>query len=176
MRRILVAGVGNVFLGDDGFGVEVAKQLLGETLPEGVSVGDFGIRGVHLAYQLLEGYDTVILVDAARRGEPPGTVFVLEPDFSDEHAIERGENGFLLDAHSMDPELVLGMVDSLGGKVDRVVIVGCEPESIEERMGLSDVVAAAIPNAVTMITELIERDLTRSSERDAAAQAATKEA
>jgi hydrogenase maturation protease len=176
MRKILVAGVGNVFLGDDGFGVEVAKQLLGEKFPEGVSVADFGIRGVHLAYQLLEGYDTLILIDAARRGDPPGTVFVLEPDLSDEDVNQRGDNGFLLDAHSMDPELVLGMLDSLGGKVGRVFIVGCEPESIEERMGLSEAVAAAIPNAVAMITELIERDLTRSSERGAAAEAATKEA
>lgn len=176
MRKILVAGVGNIFLGDDGFGVEVAKQLLGETFPEGVSVADFGIRGVHLAYQLLEGYDTLILLDAARRGEPPGTVFVLEPDLSDPESDERETNGFLLDAHSMDPELVLGMLDSLGGKVGRVVIVGCEPESIEERMGLSDVVAAAIPNAVTMIAELIQQDLSRSSERDGAAEAATKEA
>ena len=176
MRKILVAGVGNVFLGDDGFGVEVAKELVRETFPEGVSVADFGIRGVHLAYQLLEGYDTLILVDAARRGEPPGTVFVLEPDFSEEETIEREDNGFLLDAHSMDPELVLGMLDSLGGKVGRVLIVGCEPQSIEERMGLSDVVAAAIPNAVAMVAELVQQDLTRSSERETAAEAATKEA
>lgn len=153
--RILVAGVGNVFLGDDGFGVEVARALADEPFPEGVTVSDFGIRGVHLAYQLLEGYDTLVLVDAARRGEPPGTVFVLEPDFSKDEEIERGESGFLLDAHSLDPEVVLGILETLGGKVGRVVIVGCEPESIEERMGLSDRVAAAVPLAAQAVREII---------------------
>jgi hydrogenase maturation protease len=132
--KIFVAGVGNVFLADDGFGVEVAKYLAGQPVLEGVTVADFGIRGVNLAYRLLEGYDALILVDAARRGEPPGTVFVVEPDFSDEDRNQRGENGFILDAHRMDPELVLGMLESLGGKVARVLIVGCEPETIEERM------------------------------------------
>ena len=160
-RKILVAGVGNIFLGDDGFGVEVAKQLVGETLPEGVTVTDFGIRGVHLAYQLLEGYDTLILIDAAKRGESPGTVFMLEPDFSDEN-LEREANGFLLDAHSMDPELVLGMLDGLGGKVGRVVVVGCEPETIEEQMGLSESVARAVPDAARLVMELVHEDIGRA--------------
>jgi hydrogenase maturation protease len=156
-RRILVAGVGNVFLGDDGFGVEVAKCLAGEALPEGVKVADFGIRGVHLAYELLDGYDTLILIDAARRAEPPGTIFVLEPDFTAEDRNERGENGFILDAHSMDPELVLGMLESLGGKVGRVVIVGCEPETVEDTMGLSAAVGAAVPEAAKIVLDIIER-------------------
>ena len=160
-RKILVAGVGNIFLGDDGFGVEVAKQLVGETLPDGVTVSDFGIRGVHLAYQLLEGYDTLILIDAAKRGESPGTVFVLEPDFADED-LEREDNGFLLDAHSMDPELVLGMLDSLGGKVGRVVVVGCEPETIEEQMGLSEAVARAVPDAARLVMELVREEAGRA--------------
>jgi hydrogenase maturation protease len=157
-RRILVAGVGNVFLGDDGFGVEVAKRLAGEALPEAVTVADFGIRGVHLAYELLDGYDTLILIDAARRAEPPGTIFVLEPDFTAEDRNERGENGFILDAHSMDPELVLGMLESLGGKVGRVVIVGCEPETVEEAMGLSAAVGAAVPEAAKIVLDIIERE------------------
>ena len=161
--RIFVAGVGNVFLADDGFGVEVAKHLAGQPMPAGVTVADFGIRGVHLAYQLLEGYDVLILVDAARRGEPPGTVFVLEPDFSAEDRNERGENGFILDAHSMDPELVLGMLESLGGRVDRVLIVGCEPETIEERMGLSESVARAVPDAARLVVELVEQERSRAA-------------
>jgi len=166
--KIFVAGVGNVFLGDDGFGVEVAKHLAGHLLPDGVTVADFGIRGVHLAYQLLEGYDVLILVDAARRGEPPGTVFVLEPDFSEEDRNERGENGFILDAHSMDPELVLGMLESLGGKIGRVLIVGCEPETIEERMGLSEAVAHAVPGAARLVLEIVERERSRAAPLPAA--------
>jgi len=158
-RKILIAGVGNVFLGDDGFGVAVAQRLVGEPLPEGVTAADFGIRGVHLAYQLLDGYDTLILVDAAHRGEPPGTVFVLEPDFTKPDEIERGENGFLLDAHGMDPELVLGMLESLGGKVGRIVIVGCEPESVENEMGLSAAVERAVPEALRVVRELVEQEL-----------------
>ena len=156
-RKIMVAGVGNVFLGDDGFGVEVARHLAEESFPDGVSVVDFGIRGVHLAYELLDGYDTLVLIDAARRGEPPGTLFVLEPDFAGDG--DRGENGFLLDAHSMDPELVLGILESLGGKIARVVIVGCEPQSISEDMGLSEVVTRAVPNAARLVHEIIEKEL-----------------
>jgi len=158
-RKILIAGVGNVFLGDDGFGVAVAQRLVGEPLPDGVTAVDFGIRGVHLAYQLLDGYDTLILVDAARRGEPPGTVFVVEPDFTKPDEIERGENGFLLDAHSMDPELVLGMLESLGGTVGRIVIVGCEPQSVENEMGLSAAVERAVPEALRVVRELVEQEL-----------------
>jgi hydrogenase maturation protease len=154
-RRVLVAGVGNIFLGDDGFGVEVARRLSTETWPEGVQVIDFGIRGVHLAYQLLEGYDTLILVDAASRGEPPGTVFLLEPDFARAENLERMENGFLLDAHGMDPELVLGMLKDLGGKVGRVVIVGCEPAEVVERLGLSETVTRSVDEAIRLVREVI---------------------
>ena len=160
-RKILVAGVGNIFLGDDGFGVEVARALATESFPENVTVSDFGIRGVHLAYQLLEGYDTLVLVDAARRGEPPGTVFVIESDFTkppQDDAEEDAESGFLMDAHSMDPELVLGILENLGGKVERVVIVGCEPESLEEKIGLSDSVAAAVPLAARAVREIVENE------------------
>jgi hydrogenase maturation protease len=158
-RRILVAGVGNIFLGDDGFGVEVARRLTGDRFPEGIDVADFGIRGVHLAYQLLEGYDTLILVDAAARGEPPGTIFVLEPDFERPENSERTESGFVMDAHGMDPEMVLGILKDLGGKVGRVVIVGCEPAEIDERMGLSEVVERAVDEACRVVRRLIEDEL-----------------
>ena len=159
-RRILVAGVGNIFLGDDGFGVEVARRLGSETFPEGVDVADFGIRGVHLAYQLLEGYDTFILIDAAARGEAPGTIFVIEPDFERPETLQRTESGFLLDAHGMDPEMVLGILKDLGGKVGRVVIVGCEPADVSERMGLSEVVEQAIGEACTVVRRLIQEEIT----------------
>jgi hydrogenase maturation protease len=158
-RRVLVAGVGNIFLGDDGFGVEVARRLGAETFPDGVDVADFGIRGVHLAYQLLEGYDTLILIDAAARGEPPGTIFVLEPDFDHAETLERTESGFLIDAHGMDPEMVLGMLKDLGGKVGRVVIVGCEPAEIDERMGLSAVVERAAGEACGVVRRLVEQEM-----------------
>jgi len=154
-RRILVAGVGNVFLGDDGFGVEVARRLAGESFPDGVQVADFGIRGVHLAYELLQGYDTLVLVDAAPRGEAPGTVFVLEPDFTREETLARGESGFLLDAHSLDPEMVLAILKDLGGRVGRVLIVGCEPADVSERMGLSPPVERAIDEALRVVRELV---------------------
>jgi hydrogenase maturation protease len=157
-RRVLVAGVGNVFLGDDGFGVEVAKRLSDEAFPPGVQVADFGIRGVHLAYELLQGYDTLILVDAAPRGEAPGTVFVLEPDFEHADLLERGESGFVLDAHGMDPEMVLGILGDLGGRRPRVLIVGCEPAEVREHMGLSAPVMLAVEEAARVVRELIEQE------------------
>ena len=161
--RVLVAGVGNVFLGDDGFGVEVARRLVGEAFPEGVQVADFGIRGVHLAYELLDGYDLLILVDAAPRGEAPGTVFVLEPDFGGSDGVARGDSGFLLDAHSLDPEVVLGILADLGGTVGRVVIVGCEPAEVVERMGLSAPVSHAVDEAARVVRELIARACVETS-------------
>jgi hydrogenase maturation protease len=170
--RVLVAGVGNVFLGDDGFGVEVARRLAGERFPDGVQVADFGIRGVHLAYELLEGYDLLVLVDAAPRGEPPGTVFVLEPDFGESGNDTRGESGFLLDAHSLDPEVVLGILADLGGRVDRVVIVGCEPAELVERMGLSAPVARAVDQAVNVVRELIAQACNETSQNAAPEDAA----
>lgn len=160
-RHVLVAGVGNVFLGDDGFGVEVAKRLSDEAFPPGVQVADFGIRGVHLAYELLQGYDTLILVDAAPRGEAPGTVFVLEPDFEHADRLERGESGFVLDAHGMDPEMVLGILADLGGTRPRVLIVGCEPAEVREHMGLSAPVALAVEEAARVVRELIEQECGR---------------
>ncbi|MGH8969592.1 MAG: hydrogenase maturation protease [Actinomycetes bacterium] len=161
--RTLVAGVGNVFLGDDGFGVEVAARLAEHHLPAGVEVADFGIRGVHLAYQLLEGYDLLVLVDALARGEPAGTLTVFEP-VRRPTAEPQVATAALLDAHGMQPDLVLGLLDVLaasdGGNraVARVVVVGCEPAALEDGMGLSDPVAAAVPAAVDLVLELLDEE------------------
>ena len=161
-RKIMVAGVGNIFLGDDGFGVEVAKRLRQETMPPEVHVEDFGIRGVHLAYALLDGFDTLILVDAATRGEPAGSVFVVEPDLSQRDV----DNPFLVDSHSLDPELVLGMVENLGGKLERILIVACEPVEVVERIGLSAPIESAVVQAMGLVRELVGEELQR--ERPAA--------
>jgi hydrogenase maturation protease len=145
--RVLVAGVGNIFLGDDGFGVEVARRLADEQLPEGVEVADFGIRGVHLAYQLLDGYDLAILVDASARGGEPGSLYVIEPT--------PGDGDVLLDGHGMQPAAVLGLLQALGGPVGRVLVVGCEPAQVQERIGLSEPVGRAVGEAVRVVRELV---------------------
>jgi hydrogenase maturation protease len=151
--RVLVAGVGNVFLGDDGFGVEVARRLQAAELPEGVRVADFGIRGVHLAYELLDGYQTAILVDATPRGGEPGTVYVIEPE------PPTGASGHtLLDAHGMEPDAVLSMLEVLGGSDAKVLIVGCEPADVRERIGLSPRVAGAVDQAVAVVRELVDAE------------------
>jgi hydrogenase maturation protease len=148
--KILVAGVGNVFLGDDGFGVEVARRLAGAELPDGVDVGDFGIRGIHLAYELSD-YDVTILVDATPRGEPPGTLCALE--------LEEGRPQAMIDAHGMTPDAVLDLVGVVGGQMRRVLLVGCEPADVSPGMELSPAVTAAIGPAVTLVRELIEEEL-----------------
>lgn len=150
MTRTLVAGCGNVFLADDGFGVEVAARLAKTDLPDGVVVRDTGIRGVHLVYELLDGWDTVILVDASPRGGAPGTVYLIEPDPETDPA-----DAMLLDGHSMNPDAVLAMVGILGGEIGRIVVVACEPAEITERIGLSPAVAAAVDEAVDMVKELV---------------------
>ena len=153
--RILVAGVGNIFLGDDGFGVEVAARLAHEPPTDRVKIADFGIRGVHLAYELLDGYETVVLVDAISRGDPPGTVSVLEaPTGPDEGS---GGDGVLeaMDAHGMQPAAVLAMLSDLGGRLDRVLVIGCEPADVTEGIGLSPAVSAAVGVAVDAVREVI---------------------
>jgi len=147
LARVLVAGVGNVFLGDDGFGVEVARRLAQGPLPPGVEVADIGIRGVHLAYQLLDGYDLLILVDAVARGAPPGTVFVIEPN---PRTLAQE-----LDAHGFDPASVLELARTLGSPLPRVLLVGCVPESTEEHLGLSPPVERAVDEAVRLVTRLL---------------------
>lgn len=148
---VLVAGIGNIFLSDDGFGVEVASRLARRELPKGVLLREFGIRGIHLAYELLDGVDVLVLIDAVPHNEPPGTLSVIEPDQDD--LAERADAA--LDAHTMDPATVLATLHSLGGRVERVVIVGCQPESLEEGIGLSADVAAAVEPAVDMCIDLV---------------------
>jgi len=150
---ILVAGIGNIFLQDDGFGVEVAKRLADSELPEGVKVTDFGIRGVHLAYEMLDGgYDTTILIDAAPRGEAPGTVYLIEPDLGKIDAQQSAS----MDAHSMDPQVVFATLKSLGGSPRRVLIVGCEPLVIDDGIGLSEPVGRAVEEAVRLVHSVVD--------------------
>ncbi len=153
-QRMLVAGIGNIFLQDDGFGVEVVKRLAGESLPEWVRVADFGIRGVHLAYEMLDGdYDAAILVDAASRGEEPGTVYLIEPDVE---TIDTRQP-VSLDAHGMDPQVVLQTIKTLGGMRGRLYIVGCEPLETEEGIGLSSPVARGVEDAIKLVHNIVER-------------------
>jgi len=153
--RTLVAGIGNIFLGDDGFGCEVMRVLEGMKLPAGVRVIDYGIRGLDLAYALLEPYETVIFVDAVSRGGVPGTVYLLQP--SHRHDSEDTP----LDPHSMDPVHLLAMARSLGEITAEIFIVGCEPQDfgdeLEGRMELSAIVATSVPEAVNTVFDLIER-------------------
>lgn len=153
-RRVLVAGIGNIFLGDDGFGVEVINRLTTRDVPDGVKVADFGIRGVHLAYELLDGYDALVLVDAVPMGDAPGTLAVIEPGPSPSPA-EGDDVAPVVDAHSMNPGVVLGMLAGLGGTVERIVIVGCEPATLEEGIGLSQPVAEAVDRAVGLCEDVL---------------------
>jgi hydrogenase maturation protease len=160
MPRILIAGIGNIFLGDDAFGVEVAKRLLSRQLPASVRVTDFGIRGYDLAYALLDGYETTILVDACPRGEPAGTLYVIEPDLNDVGDAEEQQGA--VEAHSMNPLNVLRLAHSMGGPLKRVLLVGCEPGTLgpeEGQMGLSDSVEAAVDEAVKLVESLVAKIL-----------------
>ncbi len=154
--KILVAGIGNVFLGDDGFGVAVADRLWRRELPPGVEVVDFGIRGMDLAFAMQEGYDAVVLLDATPRGEPPGTLYVIEVDRDDE------EVDVAVDAHGMDPIQVLALVRTFGGSPPPTYVVGCEPAtrmSVEDEnvvAQLSEPVLAAIDPAVKLVESLLQ--------------------
>jgi hydrogenase maturation protease len=153
-NRILIAGIGNIFLGDDAFGVEVVKELTGSELPERVDVVDFGIRGYDLAYAIMEGYAATVLVDTAARGNAPGTLYLIEPD-TEELAELTPE---VPDGHSLGPVQVLGLVQSLGGKIAQLYVVGCEPAVLgteDGEIGLSEAVRAAVPQAVEMIRTLV---------------------
>ncbi|MGW1101462.1 hydrogenase maturation protease [Streptomyces sp. NPDC002540] len=155
----LVAGVGNVFLGDDGFGVETVRRLSSEPLPDHVEAVDIGVRGVHLAYQLLDGYDTLVLIDATRRGGDPGTLYLIEADRPG--PIEPQEA--LLDGHRMSPDTVLTLLETLCAGTgcrppQRTLVVGCEPACVDEGIGLSTPVAAAVPQAVDMVLRLLRDD------------------
>jgi hydrogenase maturation protease len=155
--RVLVAGIGNVLLGDDGFGVEVANRLHGMSMPDGVRVDEFGIRGIHLAYELLDGYDALVLIDAVPMGEPPGTLVVMQPDApvrAGDDDDDGPESGF--DAHSMNPEVVLGTLAHLGGVIEKVYVIGCQPADLSEGIGLSEPVAGAIDAAVELCSQLLD--------------------
>jgi hydrogenase maturation protease len=151
--RVLLAGVGNVFLGDDGFGVALARRLASQELPDGVVVGDYGISGMHLAYDLAESYERLILLDATSRGAEPGTVTVLELDPEDSDFGREAPP----DAHGMQPEAMLGLLYQLGGRLERVLVVGCEPASLAEEMTLSPAVETALERAVPLVADLARR-------------------
>lgn len=155
--KILIAGIGNIFLGDDAFGVEVAQQLLRRPLLPNVEVVDYGIRSYDLAYALMQEWELVILADAVSRGEKPGTVYTIEPELAE---IDTAPN---LDAHTMNPVSVLQLVRALGGEPSRVLVVGCEPMRLEPdetsgEIGLSAPVLRAVNVAVEVIEELLASD------------------
>jgi hydrogenase maturation protease len=156
-KRVLVAGVGNVFLGDDGFGVEVVRRLAGRELPEGVEVADFGIRGLDLAYALQDDYEIVIFVDAIPRGEEPGTVYLIEPEIEEDGEV-------VLDTHGMDPVKVMKLARALGANPTRTFVVGCEPQVVasgedydDMLMELSEPVRAAVEEAAKLVESLVEK-------------------
>jgi hydrogenase maturation protease len=157
-KRVLVAGVGNLFLTDDGFGSEVARQLVGRPVPAGVKVVDFGIRGMHLAYELLDGYDALVVVDALPGEGAPGDLSVLEVGPDD---LGEGE----LDAHGMAPVAVLASLGQLGGSLPPTYIVGCQPADVGEGIGLSAPVAEAVEPAVHLVLEVLRDQLGLSGPR-----------
>jgi hydrogenase maturation protease len=161
--RVLVAGIGNVFLGDDGFGVALAARLARRELPPGVEVVDYGIRGMDLAYALQDGWDAVVLLDAVPRGRAPGTLYVIEPELGDDDPIGSP------DAHGMDPVRVLALARALGGPLPRVLVLGCEPQTRmtgdedEIVAALTEPVRAALDEAERMARSLLE-ELTTDEE------------
>ena len=151
--RVLIAGIGNIFHGDDAFGVAAARKLLAETPDPNVKVVDFGIRGIDLVFSFMDGYDLVVLVDAVSRGGDPGTIYVIEPDLD---GLDAGAS--MIDGHSLDPWQVLQQAHQMGAPFGKVVVVGCEPESMdseEGQMGLSAPVEAAIGSAISTIRTLV---------------------
>ena len=152
--KVLIACVGNIFLGDDGFGVEVAQSLSKRQLPEGVSVKDYGIRGFDLAYALLDPWELVIIVDALSRGEAAGTLYVIEPELNGPASLDTA-----LNPHGMDPVRVLSLAASMGTISAQVRVVGCEPhdfgDELEGRMGLSSRIQGVVEAACDMILDLV---------------------
>jgi hydrogenase maturation protease len=172
VKNILVAGIGNIFFGDDAFGCEVVRQLLERPVPAGVTIRDFGIRSYDLAYAMMDGPDVTIFIDATPRGEPPGTVSLISPDLNSLDNI----SGEVFNAHSMNPVRVLQLIRSLGGQPGRLYLVGCEPAVLETEdgaMGLTQPVEAAIPKAVEMIDSLIRDLSSETSEKIHTGAAAT---
>lgn len=158
--RLLIACIGNIFQGDDAFGVEVAKHLVERNLPDEVRVVDYGIRGFDLAYALMDGYEVTIFVDATMRGGEPGTLYVIEPDLGE--LGEPGEQGLLIEPHGMNPMKVLRMARSMDAPFKKLLVVGCEPATLggeEGAMGLSEPVQAAVAEAVNLLERLIKENL-----------------
>jgi hydrogenase maturation protease len=158
---ILIAGVGNIFMGDDGFGVEVVRRLLDRQIPNGVQVVDFGIRGFDLAYALADGYDLTVLVDATPRGGTPGTIYIIDPDLDDLDSLSAEQ--MAIETHGMNPMKVLAMAKSMGGDLKGILVVGCEPASLgseeEGQMGLSETVNASVEEAISVINRLVTETL-----------------
>ena len=155
MKRILVAGIGNSWLRDDGFGGEVVKRLEARELPEGTVVLDFGTGGLDLAYEVMRGYDALVLVDISRQGGEPGTLYVMEADR--ESVGGPIEDGEIIDPHGMDPQTVLRFVRAVGGWPGKVVVIACEPAEVEEMgIGLSAGVSAAVDHAAELVATTIE--------------------
>lgn len=159
LRSILVAGVGNAWLRDDGFGGEVARTLERRELPAGVTVMDAGTGGLDLAYEVMRGYDGLVILDVSRQGGEPGTLYVIEPD---EDSVEGGiEDGETIDPHGMDPQTVLRFVKSIGAWPGRVVVIACEPRDVEQvGWGLSERVGDAVERAVELVLETVDELLT----------------
>jgi hydrogenase maturation protease len=149
---VLVAGIGNIFLSDDGFGPEVARRLLARPSPDGVKVVDYGIRGMHLAYDLLDGYDGLVIVDAVPRHGQPGDIAVLKVGRDD---LDHGE----FDAHGMAPVAVLANLGLMGGELPPTYVVGCEPGNLDEGMGLTPAVEAAVDRAADTVIEVLATEL-----------------
>ncbi len=154
--RILVAGIGNIFLGDDGFGSEVVRRVPVRPDDAGVRVVDYGIGGMHLAYDLLDDWDALVLVDAVPNRGSPGALHIFQADHESHSATAA------LDAHSMDPAAVFDSLKALGGKPPDTVVIGCEVGSVDEDIGLTEPVAAAVPGAVHAVAEVVEGLLSRS--------------
>jgi hydrogenase maturation protease len=155
MRSILVAGVGNAWLRDDGFGGEVARRLTERELPQGVEVMDAGTGGLDLAYEVMRGYDALVIVDVSRQGGDPGTLYVMEPD---EESIDGSiEDGQVINPHGMDPQTVLRFVKAVGAWPGKVVVIACEPTDVEQvGWGLSDEVSAAVDRAVDLVVTTVD--------------------
>jgi hydrogenase maturation protease len=156
MKQILVAGIGNAWLKDDGFGGEVVQRLNARELGEGAAVFDFGTGGLDLAYEVMRGYDALLLIDVSRQGGEPGTLYVME---AREDEVEAGiEDGQMINPHAMDPQTVLRFLKTLGAWPGKVVVVACEPAEVEEMgLGLSEEVERAVDGAVELVIETIEQ-------------------
>jgi hydrogenase maturation protease len=154
-KQILVAGVGNAWLQDDAFGGECARRLEARGVPSGVTVMDFGTGGLDLAYEIMRGYDALVLLDASRQGGEPGTLYVIEPSMEEiEGQIEDGD---VINPHGMDPQTVLRFVSAIGGFSGRVVVIGCEPGEVDDvGLGLTGPVEEAVERALKLVTETID--------------------